>query len=201
MTLPARRPRPTRVAALAIAAGLAIAGCSTDRVGAAAIVGSERIPVAELHERVDELARRAGTAGLGTADLADQQRSLLERRINHELHQRVAEQEGIEVTRAEIDARIAEVREQVGGDDAFAQALAAQGFTEESLRDVVYDELVRRKLGDDAERLLLAEVDDVGVWVSPRYGTYTRGRIEPRSGSLSVPDEGGAPAPSEPAAE
>lgn len=183
--------RSTRLAALALAAGLALTACTPERIGAAAIVGDERISVSQLQGTVDDFAATVPNAPeFGTLDLGELQRKLLQEQINHRLYQHIARQRGIEISEAEIDAQIATLREQTGGDEEFAAALAGQGWTEQVLRDIVYDQLVSQRLGgaEQAQQALDAAAKELGVWVSPRYGTWSNGTLQAGSGSLSQPE-------------
>lgn len=184
----------TRRALAALAAPVFVLGlsaCSTDEIGAAAVVGDERITVTELQDEV-----RAYTATLpdspdATGDVASLQQTILQRMVHHELFAALAEREGIDVTEAQIDNFLDQLTAQQGGD--LAPFLAQSGFTEESVRTAVYDELVRQQLsqqlgGEEAMARAVEQLaEEMGVTINPRYGEWSGLGIEPVSGSISEP--------------
>ncbi len=67
--------------------------------------------------------------------------------VSQELVRQAAEQEGVTVTDAEVDAKIAEARGE-GTDEEYAQALDQQGMTESFYRESVRVSLLQEKLSD-----------------------------------------------------
>lgn len=67
--------------------------------------------------------------------------------VSQELIRQAAEQEGITVTDAEVDAKIAEARGE-GTDEEYAQALDQQGMTESFYRESVRVSLLQEKLSE-----------------------------------------------------
>jgi hypothetical protein len=190
--------RRVRAAALVLAAALALAACDPDEVGAAAVVGDERISVDDLHGEVLAFAETAPDVDV-SGDTTTLQQAVLERMVRHELVVLLAEREGVEVTEGDIDRFLEGFVEQQGGD--ITAFLAQNGFTEESVREAVYDELAVQQLtaelgSQDAVFEALNEVvADVGVEVNPRYGEWNGSALERRSGSISEPVGGETAAP------
>lgn len=197
-----RLPRPLRLApvlALGLVAVLVLAGCAeTPRVGAAAIVGDERLTVTQLQDNVARvLAERQAAAEEGAdtdrGDVAsgDLQRELLGRWIQGQLLEVVARRLGVPaVTDGQVDEAIAGVRQQ-GGDELVQQRAVELSIASGDLRDFVRNEAlafaVFAKLGPapqsqeeaDALQARLSEelakaADEVGVRVNPRYGRWDR---------------------------
>lgn len=187
-----RVPRSRRVraaiAALAVIAGGVLSACDPEQLGAAAVVGDERLTVSQVQQQVrdyaDSLPRPIDLARL---DLSTFQRRLVQDFVTHQLLLAVAQDKGIEVTEAQIDKELATLRAQ--GDQQYAQLLAQQGYTEDSVRDYVFDQLVAQQLGGSAatNEALTAAAERLHPWVSPRYGTLEGFQIKDTSGSLSVP--------------
>jgi hypothetical protein len=75
------------------------------------------------------------------------------------------------------------------------------------LREAVHDVLIQQELvdrlgGEEAFSEALAEKsEEIGVKVSPRYGTWTDAGLEATSGSISEPDEAAEDEPADGSAE
>ena len=186
--------RRVSAAALAAAAALALTACDTQQIGAAAVVGDERISVVQLQDEVVAFTDSLPEAQAATGDSAALQQALLERKIRHELLSVLAEQEGIEVSEADVDRFLADFAAQQGGD--LSAFYAQNGFTPESVRPAVQDELVRQELlrtlgSDEAIFQRLDEVaQEVGVEVNPRYGSWNGAALDRTTGSISEPADG-----------
>jgi hypothetical protein len=178
-----------RVAAVASSAALAIAlaACDADQVGAAAVVGGERITVTELQDQVREVvALMPGEEATG--DQRNTQLTVLNRMIAFRLLDRVAADAGITVTEAEVDQFIADQLVPQVPEGDLTPLLAQNLLTEDTLRDAVREVLVLQQVGQQAYLGALVDVSEqVGVEVNPRYGTWTGAGIEDVSGSVSVP--------------
>lgn len=179
-----------RAAAVALSAALAglVTACDAEQLGAAAVVGGERITVMELQDEVREVTRVAGRDV--TADQSTVQATVLNRMINHRLGDTVAELADVTVTEAEVDEFIAEQLRPQAPEGDLTQLLAQNLLTEDSLRYAVREALLIEKVGgNDAYVELLAEASEKdGVEVSPRYGTWTGTMLDTEvSGSISVP--------------
>ncbi|MGH8825598.1 MAG: SurA N-terminal domain-containing protein [Jiangellaceae bacterium] len=190
------------VAAVVAAAGL-LTACDTETVGAAAVVGGDRISIRELQDQVREVAVSAPDGGEPIGDQAEVQQTLLERMIQHELIAAIGRDEGVDVTEAEIDAFIDEQVLSQAPEGEIGPLLAQNALTQDTLREFIRDQLVASALIDrfggqeQFIEALTAKADEIGVEVSPRYGTWSGIALEPSSGSISEP-AGGGPTAAEP---
>jgi hypothetical protein len=181
-------------AVLCAVAAVSLAACSTDQIGAAAVVGDDRITVDELQEQVRDLADSLPDSAGATGDQSAAQHAILQRLIQSELLAAVGADEGVEVSDADVDAFIEErvVAQAPGGD--IGPLLAQSNLTETSLRDFVRDQLTAdeliERLGGQEQLIdaLIEKVDEIGVTVSPRYGTWDGVTLEESSGSISEPE-------------
>jgi hypothetical protein len=90
------------VGALALVAGLCVTGCSPVKMGAAAIVGSQRITIANLDTETSKLSA-AATAYPGIVSLSQQQitQETLAWLIRFKINEQLASQSGITVSTAQ----------------------------------------------------------------------------------------------------
>jgi len=120
--------RLIKASAIVIGTGLVVAGCSTAKVGAAAIMTSQRITIATLNNQVtnlNEAAKRYPAIVSLSAMQATQQ--TLTWLIRYQINDELARQNGITITTAQAEAALAEIY-------ASAKASAeAQGLTNVSL--------------------------------------------------------------------
>ena len=116
--------RLIKASAIVIATGLVVAGCSTAKIGAAAITTSERITIATLNNQVtnlNETAKRYPAIVTLSATQATQQ--TLTWLIRYQINEELARQNGITVTTAQAQAALVQ---------AYASATTAaeqQGLT------------------------------------------------------------------------
>jgi hypothetical protein len=197
--LPSRRI----VAALLTASAVVmLSACDSDEIGAAAVVGDERITIDELQDRVLDFTDSVPDDA-SDVDPATLQQALLDRMIRHELLEQLARDEGIEVSEADIDTFIEEqvVGPAPEGDitDLLAQSALTDNTLREAVRDVlIQQELVERLGGEQAyNEALVEKSEEIGVKVSPRYGTWTEAGLEATSGSISEPDEAAVDEPAD----
>ena len=119
--------RLIKVSAIAVGAGLLVAGCTPVKMGSAAIVGSQRITIANLTTEVTNLSRNAklyqGTVQLSSAQETQETLTWLVRfRINEEL----ARQAGITISSAQAQKALAQI---YAGAKANAQAQGISNVT------------------------------------------------------------------------
>jgi hypothetical protein len=197
------RVRATAAAAVALAAVL-LSGCASTQAGAATVVGGVAVSDREVAESVEELlAQVAGVEGAEPLDEATATRVTVERYTRELLFAEGAAREGVTVTQAEVDDIIAQTVEgQFGGDRAaFEAALATQQAVPASevatfARDFVLRSKLVEKLSPSGDTEVISAYleqlsADVGVEVSPRFGTW-----DPANVSLGpVPDDLSSPAP------
>jgi hypothetical protein len=197
------RVRAVSVAAAALAAVL-LSGCASSLAGSASVVGGVSVSDRDVAVSVDELlAQVAGVEGAQPLDEATATRVTVERYTRSLLFQEAAAREGITVTQGEVDEIVAQTVEgQFGGDRvAFENALATQqGVPASEIGEFARDFVIRSKVVEkiaptgDTEVIsdyLVRLSDEVGVEVSPRFGTW-----DPVNVSVgAVPDDLSTPAP------
>ena len=184
-----RRPALLLTAAIAAAAPLLTACGSDAHPAAAAVVGDQRITVAQLENRVDEVreAQRAAVpddtqyqqvvARTGTLT-RDTLHGMVLDRVLH----RAAEDAGITVTRKEIQTMRAGLEQQAGGAKGLETAWLQQyGIAperlDESLRLQLEAQKLAAKLGTDTSDpafwgALTKASKELDVDLNPRYGTW-----------------------------
>lgn len=179
-------------AAGVVAVVLSAAACDAQQVGAAAVVGDERITVSQLQDKARTIAELPESGLDPHGNLAELQTTILTREITHRVLVRQAEDADIEVSQAEVDDLMEQQTE--GVDPADVPALLAQNmFTEDDFRTSAHDNLLVQRLTaalDDDQAAMLdgfnAAAGDLGIEVNPRYGTWSdEAAIDPASGSIS----------------
>lgn len=206
---------PTVRASAALAAGgalvalLALSGCGTARPGAAAVVGDQRISTTSLQGTVQAVQDAQAEGGGGQApDPAKVQRDALSRRIVGLIVDEAAGREGVTVDRGEVDARLTQVEEGVGGRKQLEAALLQDGVSTTELPALLRQTVQVEKIGEDLvpgsgqqvqlqrqQRIgtMLSRVSkDIGVTVNPRYGRWDakRATLVPDVNDLSRPAAG-----------
>jgi SurA N-terminal domain len=207
--------RLIKVSALVLGAGLVVAGCSPVKLGAAAVVGDQRITVATLDSEVTNLSRFAklypGTVQLTPVQQTQQTLTWL---IRFQINEQLAKQQGITVSTAQAQAAWGEIFKQA---KASAQAqgitnvtanliLAANGippnkYSEVGRYQAIDDQLALRANGGQAAttqqeqdavasklnqtRCVLAK--QLKIQVNPQYGRldYTQYAVVASSPTVS----------------
>jgi hypothetical protein len=102
--------RLVRMSAVVLAAGLLVTGCSSVKMGAAAITGSQRITIATLATEVTNLSQAAKMYP-GTVQLSAQQETqeTLSWLIRFQINDELARQAGITVTPAQEQTALAQI--------------------------------------------------------------------------------------------
>ncbi|WP_165358598.1 SurA N-terminal domain-containing protein [Haloactinopolyspora alba] len=186
-------------AALAVAAVVALSACDSDQVGAAAVVDGERFTVSELQDQVKESQQLEGFDVRAAGGVSGFQRELLTRHIQHEIFLRLAERENIDITQAQIDDAIERFESQ-SPDGNLGPALAQNGYTRESFRAGLTDQLIVQeytsRTGADQAAVTQALVDlgeQLNIEVNPRYGSWgDQLAVTDDSGSISEPENSGS---------
>ena len=185
-----RRRRTAFLLSAAIVAAPLLTACGSDaHPGAAAVVGDQRITVAQLETRVNEVrdAQRAALpddaqyaqAIAKTGTLA---RDTLHGMVLDQVLHRAAEDAGITVTRKEIQTMRTSLEQQAGGSKALETAWLQQyGVAPERLDDNLRLQLEAQKLaaalGTDTSQpafwaALSKASKELDVDLNPRYGTW-----------------------------
>jgi hypothetical protein len=102
--------RLIKVSAVALGAGLVVAGCSPVKVGSAAIVGDQRITIATLTTEVSNLSQNVklypGTVPLSAAQETQETLTWL---VRFQINEQLARQAGITVTPAQAQQALAQI--------------------------------------------------------------------------------------------
>ncbi|MEV7243246.1 SurA N-terminal domain-containing protein [Streptomyces sp. NPDC093248] len=198
-----RRRRTALLISAAIAAAApALTACgSQSHPGAAAVVGGERITVAQLEGRVNEV-RRAQRAVVPDeaqyqqvlASTGSLTRDTLHNMVLDQVLHRAAQDAGISVTRKEVSGMRAGLEQQAGGtkglETAWLQKYGiAPGRLDDNLRLQLEAQKLAAKLGTDTTqpafwKALSRTSQELHVDLNPRYGAWDvqkSGRVDART--------------------
>ena len=168
-------------------AALLLTGCS--QVGAAATLGDVKITQATVQGSVDSiLAERAKVdttqMQLETGEALN--RGQLRFHLYSALLRSIGEEIKIEVTKAEIDTRRANILEQVGGAESLPAELVNAGiapgdldqyielisFSEKISQALAASGVAEDQIGIELQKLVAAKANELGVTINPRYGKW-----------------------------
>ncbi|MEW1643333.1 MULTISPECIES: SurA N-terminal domain-containing protein [unclassified Streptomyces] len=188
--MPRRRRTALVLTAVIAAAAPALTACGNDaHPGAAAVVGGQRITVAQLQNRVNEVrtAQRASVQNeaqyeRAVATTGGLTRETLYGMVFDQVVHRAAQDAGVVVTRKDIQDMRAGLAQQAGGSKALeATWLAQYGVPpqrlDENLRLQVEGRKLAAKLGTDTTqpafwKALSTASKELHVDLNPRYGTW-----------------------------
>lgn len=197
--------RAVRLAAiLAVVAGLFVSGCGQTKAGAAALVGDQRIAIAELSASVNSAERALSQNGQRISDRGRLVRAVLSRQILSAVLEEAAHRKDITVTRGDVDEQIS----QLGGRRRLEVQALRFAVPPSGLRDFVRHQIMQQRiaesLGGANPQVQQAELvsylhgvaRDMGVTVSPRYGQFDMQRFgvteKPSDLSTADPDSQGS---------
>jgi hypothetical protein len=210
----ARRRRRTAAAGLACAAALLLSGCSDPRLGAAAVVDGQAIPVSDLQAATNEYLRI-----IPGGDPQKAQVAILQSMIISEVLDEVARDNGVRVPDGRVAAERDDLFESFGGRRGLVRTLANSqqqptilppSGVERWVKDRLLFNAIAEEVGggplntaDPESQQVLVEVqdqltkagDDLDIEVNPRYGSWSarRGITPLVSGGLATPlDSGGS---------
>ncbi|MFA1545196.1 hypothetical protein [Actinomadura chokoriensis] len=193
--------------AVVLAAG-ALAGCGgSPQVGAAALVGDDRITVTELSHtvrdwrtqfRADPAANelRANAGGAAPQYAADSESDLqgaLTLLINFRVADKVADRAGVKVTGGQVDTAVQALNQQGGAEAVTLASGLPRAHTRDLARLVATQIAVMQRFGADVNNRLSPATQQAGrqwnelfqrtadgmhIEVNPRYGTYDPGKFE-----------------------
>ena len=168
-------------------AALLLTGCS--QVGAAATLGDVKITQATVQGSVDSiLAERAKVdttqMQLETGEALN--RGQLRFHLYSALLRAIGEEIKIEVTKAEIDTRRANILGQVGGAESLPVELVNAGiapgdldqyielisFSEKISQALAASGVAEDQIGIELQKLVAAKANELGVTINPRYGKW-----------------------------
>ncbi|HET6351488.1 MAG TPA: SurA N-terminal domain-containing protein [Coriobacteriia bacterium] len=142
-----KRFRMLVAAGLVAVLAFSVVGCSDKNV--AARVNGDEITIDELNKQVDQLKKQYpqmfdGADGEGR--LLDFKQRLLDNLINQKLVTQAAEEKGIKVTDADVSKQVDQLKTGFTDTKQFEAALKSAGYTVETLKVQVKDQLVTQKL-------------------------------------------------------
>ncbi|MET9828596.1 SurA N-terminal domain-containing protein [Streptomyces sp. NPDC006385] len=185
-----RRRRTALLLSAAIAAAPLLTACGNDaHPGAAAVVGGQRITVAQLENRVSEVRAAQRAAVPDDAQYAQViaksgslPRDVLHTMVLDEVLHRAAQDAGVTVTRKELQRMRTDLEQQVGGAKALEAAWLQQyGIPpqrlDENLRLQLEAQKLAEKLGTDTGKpafwnALTEAAKKLDIDLNPRYGTW-----------------------------
>ena len=195
-----RRVVPVTVLSTVLCA-VVLSGCATPvKAGAAAVVGDERVPTSSVEATTTSVREQAQEEDLGELDGATLNRITVERAIRSLLTAELAEREGVSVTEGEVDDYLAR---SCAGRVSSSTSTHEHGVPSTELRGEVRDFLLRQKVGEElvegtgpeveqergaaVSEAFVALAEEIGVSVSPRYGTWDAQTVSilPGEGDLS----------------
>ncbi|GAA0339032.1 SurA N-terminal domain-containing protein [Streptomyces olivoreticuli] len=186
-----RRRTALSVSAVALlAAAPALTACgSAAHPGAAAVVGKDRITVTQLQSQVSDVRDAQRSSPQGQQLMANSARlgqDTLIRLIQYRIVERAGKDNGIEVTRRELQEQRTAVERANGGTAAVRSRFLTLGIAPDQIDQALTMDLTRAKL--DAKfgtartnEILMKTSDAMRVDVNPRYGVWDakRGTAQP----------------------
>lgn len=149
-----RTPPKRLFLALALVALGALA-CGNVFTAGAAVVNGQRITQEDLDARI--LA-----AGQGQAADDALRRQALQQLIEEALLREAAAARGLSVPEEQVEQQFTQIKAQFPADDQFQEALEQRGFTEETLREAIRDQLMRDLLtGELAGEISEADLQEI----------------------------------------
>ncbi len=212
-----------KLAAALVAAGVAVAACGTVKMGAAAIVGNQRISTNNLAEEVSSLS--AGYQSYKNQvqlqyPVSEMPQQVLAWLVRFRVRDRLAQREGITVTPTEVQQALAAITAQIkqsASTATLAEIAVANGLPPDMLNELGRYQAIETRLLDRldggklpsataAQQALLAEFNgsqcraakSLDIQISPQFGTLDYGTfaIVPATPTLSRPQSPAAPSPS-----
>ena len=166
---------------------LFVSGCS--QMDIAASVGKTDIELATLQGRVDSILaerKKVDTSQMQLQDGDVLTRSQLTFLISNLILDDIADETGIEVTKADLEAYKAEIFQSIGGEEMLPSVLVNAAIAPEALDDVLRRDLILRNIGsaladsgatdgeinDLIQNLVRDKSKLLKIVVNPRYGVW-----------------------------
>jgi len=146
-------------------------GGSSPTEGLAALVNGQPITIEDYEKQIYQVEAFFEQEGLdlesqeGRDRLAQASRQVLEQMIDQVLISQAAMEMGISISDAELEAKIEEIIEQSGGQEAFEQSLQDTGTSYEDFRQMLLDQL----LSEAVFSAITASIDSVAEQVHARH--------------------------------
>lgn len=128
-----------------------------------ATVNGNDIINAKLQTNIEQFSQVAAAQGVNVSDplvQADIRDQALEVLINTELLKQEAASRGIAVSDDEVETRLSEIKDELGGEDVLAERITALGIEEEQLFSDIRDELIIQQLLDQVFEVAAIEVTE-----------------------------------------
>lgn len=171
---------------LAIAGLFFLTACDA---GIAAQIGDTKISQSTVQSKVAEILSERGNYETSQMQLSygeELNRSELRFLVIATIFGKLADESGIKVTKAMIDARKAEILTQLGGDDQLNQALVSAQLAPSDFDLYVESILISERLTERARAAGVTENDlgtvvqnlvkdlteEIGIKINPQYGTW-----------------------------
>jgi hypothetical protein len=177
------RRRVLAVLLVGVAAGGGLAGCRTSPT-VAAYVGDAQVTVAELDAAVTARLADPAIAGYVADDESGFTRQVLSLQVGEEVYAAVARRYDVEVSDADVRARIDEL---LGGNDpaaVYAQVAQQEGASEEDVVENVRQQLLRQRVAVAAGQ---ADLSEAGL--QARYQQSAARLAQVELGVITVPDQ------------
>jgi SurA N-terminal domain len=216
-----------KLAAAVLAAGVAVAACGTVKMGAAAIVGNQRISATNLSGEVSNLStgyRSYSSQITLQYPVSEMPQEVLAWLVRFQVRDRLAEREGITVTPAEVQQALAAITAQIrqsGSTATLPEIAVANGLPPDMITalgryQAIETKLLNRLDGGKLPTALAAQqalearfngsqcraAKSLDIQINPQFGTldYRSFAIVPAPTTLSEPQTSApTPAASKPA--
>jgi hypothetical protein len=207
--------RPTRLLALlpvVVLGAVVLSACDPRQTGAAAVVGGTRISESVVNQDAQDVVEALGKSGGQVPSTDALLRAQVEFRVDAALVDMAAAKKGIAITQGQVDRLI----ESSGGRETLTEqfvaqqdlwlppdqldALAREFLTQQALGINLAPGKTTDEQGAAATAYVTQLAKDVGVTVSPRYGTFDTSslRVGALPNDLSVPAGGAGQATASP---
>ena len=176
--------------ALVSALALAATGCNSDNV--AATVNGEKITVEELNQQVEQLKKQYPTmfeGADGEGRLIDFKQRLLNNLIDQELVRQAAEDKDIEVTDADVEKQITQLKSGFDDDTAFNEALTSAGMTLDTLQTQIREQLLTQKLIESLDASATATDAEVKTYYDANKDQFFQDAAKRASHILFKPED------------
>ena len=174
------RPRLYVLCALAM---LFLVACGNLFDTAAAVVGGQKITIAEVTAALDEYKEgqeyeRLSQQGNIAAIERQVQQAILSELIRRAVMEAEAEDLGIEVTEEEVAEQIDRIREDIGSQSAFEEQLKESGFTLERLEQRIHDTLLENKIREEVTADAAPSEEDIAAFYEENVGDFTETQLQ-----------------------
>lgn len=180
---------------------VAAAGCNLvqeDESDAVAVVNGVEISREEFDQEVERNVEMYTSQGyeLTDEDMELVKEMALEQMISTELLLQQAEQKGITADEVDAEGEIEYIKSLFDSEEEFEQALAAQGFTEESYFELLKDsliihELLASQLDFDSIEVTEEEVQELFAMLEEEHGELDFAEMEPHLTAQLVEEKEG----------